>query len=108
MKVERKIVSASVTMQRTYAQMMAANGLVPIPKSTYTGYQRYEEAVDFNVYRLMRTFSSYDSYTARNVQRDEKQMLHMIKQHRFNRQDPVILIGFLSDFRDACETNYVK
>lgn len=55
----------------------------------------------------MQKSSHYDSYTARQVQRCAKRILHMMSPHLFNDKDPISMLGFLNNLRNECDTNDV-
>lgn len=62
----------------------------------------FTDAFDFRQYRLLRKFGWYDDDVARGLNRMTKKVTMQMKDETFGGRDPVSIIGFLQDFRAAC------
>ena len=67
----------------------------------------YVQACDFRTYRLENKNSRYNKQDSKNVKRFLKDLNVQLRNQHFNGSNPIQVLTFLREFRDACNTNGV-
>lgn len=68
---------------------------------------RSKKLVDCRTARLADILTKYYCLVSKNIAKIEKQTTAQIKPHTFNSFDPMSIIGFLKNFKLACDTDGV-
>ena len=68
----------------------------------------FNKAVDYRTYRLENRSARYDANTARRINRFRKKLDVEMKTHTFGGQDPIAVLGFLAQYKMACDRNGVS
>ena len=68
----------------------------------------FTKAVDYRTYRLGNRSARYDASTAWRINRYRKKLDVQMKTHTFGGQDPIAVLGFLAQFKMACDHNGVS
>lgn len=61
------------------------------------------KALDFQTYRLRRKTQHYDGHVASNVEKFVKRLRSQRKKAAFDESDPIPLLAFSKDFRNASD-----
>lgn len=69
--------------------------------------KRFCNAIDHSSFRLENRSVEYDHTVSKNVSKMSKRMTVQIKSHIFDHLDRISIIGFLCNFKSACDTNGV-
>ena len=68
----------------------------------------FTKAVDYRTYRLESRSARYEASTARRINRYRKKLDVQMKTPTFGGQDPIAVLGFLAQFKMACDHNGVS
>ena len=63
----------------------------------------FTKAVDYRKYRLESRSARYDASTARRINRYRMKLDVQMRTHTFGGQDPIVVLGFLTRFKMACD-----
>lgn len=68
---------------------------------------RYARAVGYHTYRLKIRSSRYDDSVSHYIPNVFKKLRSQMKVHTFNPSDLILILGFLTTFKLACDTNLI-
>lgn len=68
---------------------------------------RFKVAVEYQTYLLGNIFLTYDRTVLKNVGEMAKRMTNQIKSYIVDPFDPILILGFLKNFKLAYDTNSI-
>lgn len=64
----------------------------------------FREALDYRTYRLRKRSQHFNGHVASNVAKFVKRLRSQLKETEFDESDPISVLAFLKEFRDACDS----